>query len=374
MRHFGLISILIATQLSAEPVSPWWTQAKLGAFDQQGIGCLKDSLGLGVGVGTWLTPRWGLEADLVSTTLRGKYDGAKASEGHLNAAALFNLKPEATVWVPYLRAGLGFSRVESPYSFASEATVRPSYHAGLGVQRLFGAQGVASLEARALNVETRERRTEYQTLLGLGWRWGAKAAPAPVMVPVPRPLPAPEPVKPVEAIKPPEPVIPPPTPTPAPAPEPVKAPPAKIILDEALLHFANNQATLPPEAVEAIRTVAKGLKSYGGSYSLVVSGHTSSLGGVTHNKALSLRRAQAVAEILIQEGIPADHIQTLGMGPDKPLADNKTREGQAKNRRVEIDVKASGIETKRTETQVLDQAPAPVKAAKPAKSTKGKTK
>jgi len=172
----------------------------------------------------------------------------------------------------------------------------------------------------------------------------APAAPAPVAVPEPAPLP------------------PPPAPAPPKAPEP---PPSKIILDEALLHFANNQAVLPPEAVEAIRTVAKSLKAYTGAYDLTVTGHTSSLGGKAYNKALSLSRAKAVAEILVAEGIPVDRVKTAGMGPDQPLADNKTREGQAKNRRVEIDVKALGVEVKRTETAIHDPAEAAKK--KPAK-------
>jgi hypothetical protein len=86
-------------------------------------------------------------------------------------------------------------------------------------------------------------------------------------------------------------------------------------------------------------------------------------GSVAYNKALSKRRADAVAKVLVDSGVPASAIQTEGIGPDKPIADNKTAAGQAKNRRVGIDVDLKGIKAeKRTvETAVQeDQTSAPV--------------
>ena len=117
--------------------------------------------------------------------------------------------------------------------------------------------------------------------------------------------------------------------------------PAKIVLGDAVLHFANNGAELSPEGITAVEAVAQQLKAYPGEYSLVVGGHTSSVGSKAHNKALSLRRAQSVAKVLIDAGLPAAKVATEGFGPDKPVADNKTREGQSRNRRVEIDVKTA---------------------------------
>lgn len=126
------------------------------------------------------------------------------------------------------------------------------------------------------------------------------------------------------------------------------------------LHFANNGDELGPEAVQAIEAVAQQLKAYPGEYSVVVEGHTSSLGGKAHNKAPSLRRAQAVAQVLIQAGIPAAKVTSLGVGPEQPVADNRTREGQRRNRRVEIEGKTpKDIEKTRTDTGLVD-APAPV--------------
>jgi OOP family OmpA-OmpF porin len=142
---------------------------------------------------------------------------------------------------------------------------------------------------------------------------------------------------------------------PAPAPAPVAAP-VKIVLDEAVLHFANGKNDLSAEGVQAVRKVAASLKQYQGSYTLAVSGFTSSVGSVAFNKALSKRRAEAVAKVLVDDGIPAGSIQTAGIGPDQPLADNKTKAGQSRNRRVEIEIKVAGaqVETRKTETSVTD--------------------
>jgi outer membrane protein OmpA-like peptidoglycan-associated protein len=130
---------------------------------------------------------------------------------------------------------------------------------------------------------------------------------------------------------------------------------AKIVLDEAVLHFANGKTDLPPEGEEAIRKVAASLRRYQGEYSLMVTGYTSSVGPAAFNKALSKRRADAVARVLAEAGLPQAAIKTRGLGPEQPLADNKTKAGQARNRRVEIDVKASGpVTIQKRETAVSD--------------------
>jgi outer membrane protein OmpA-like peptidoglycan-associated protein len=143
------------------------------------------------------------------------------------------------------------------------------------------------------------------------------------------------------------------------------------VLDEAVLHFANGKAELGPDAKAAIRKVADGLKAYTGDYTLEISGHTSSVGGKALNKSLSKLRADAVAGVLVEAGIPASRITTVGMGPDKPIAPNSSKDGQAKNRRVEIDVKTSDgkTEVRKNETGLVEAtAPAPT-PRKPEKKT-----
>lgn len=73
-------------------------------------------------------------------------------------------------------------------------------------------------------------------------------------------------------------------------------------------------------------------------YGVKVIGHTDSVGSLKSNQKLSERRAATVAEIIKAKGVPAEHIETMGKGETEPIADNKTKEGRAKNRRVELKV------------------------------------
>ena len=65
-------------------------------------------------------------------------------------------------------------------------------------------------------------------------------------------------------------------------------------------------------------------------------GHTDSVGRASTNQLLSERRANAVRDWLIANGIAADRLTAAGFGEDKPIASNKTRAGRANNRRVEV--------------------------------------
>ena len=78
--------------------------------------------------------------------------------------------------------------------------------------------------------------------------------------------------------------------------------------------------------------------------SVVIEGHTDSSGDSSFNQQLSEKRAEAVKAELVAQGANGDKISTVGYGESKPIADNATREGRAKNRRVEI--KVDGIKQK----------------------------
>ena len=78
--------------------------------------------------------------------------------------------------------------------------------------------------------------------------------------------------------------------------------------------------------------------------SVVIEGYTDSSGDAAFNQQLSEKRAEAVKAELVANGADPDKITTVGYGESKPIADNVTREGRAKNRRVEIRVE--GIKDK----------------------------
>ncbi len=71
---------------------------------------------------------------------------------------------------------------------------------------------------------------------------------------------------------------------------------------------------------------------------IVAVGHTDSAGKDASNQALSVRRAEAVKAYLVSKGIEKNRVYTEGKGSKQPVADNKTKEGRAKNNRVEIEV------------------------------------
>ena len=69
-----------------------------------------------------------------------------------------------------------------------------------------------------------------------------------------------------------------------------------------------------------------------------VAGHTDNTGGRALNERLSVARAESVKNYLVSKGIEANRVYTEGKGEASPVADNKTKEGKSKNRRVEIEV------------------------------------
>lgn len=71
---------------------------------------------------------------------------------------------------------------------------------------------------------------------------------------------------------------------------------------------------------------------------IIAVGHTDSVGSEVYNQKLSVKRAEAVKAYLVSKGIEKNRVYTEGKGEKQPVADNKTKEGQAKNRRVEIEV------------------------------------
>ena len=123
-----------------------------------------------------------------------------------------------------------------------------------------------------------------------------------------------------------------PAPAPAPAPPPPPPPPTFVVED---VWFEFDSADLKPTAVDRLDNIAIeliGQKDI--SYDVV--GHTDSIGTEEYNQGLSVERATSVSEYLIGRSVPATQLSTRGMGESQPVAPNDTKEGRAKNRRVEI--------------------------------------
>ncbi len=118
---------------------------------------------------------------------------------------------------------------------------------------------------------------------------------------------------------------------------PRAAAPALAITLSADAYFDFDKAILKPEGKAKLDEFRQLLKGRDQDMLLTV-GHTDSIGTDAYNDRLSLARAQAVKAHLVSTGIGAERIKVEGRGEREPVADNKTAEGRAKNRRVEIKV------------------------------------
>ncbi|HWM84763.1 MAG TPA: OmpA family protein [Kofleriaceae bacterium] len=106
--------------------------------------------------------------------------------------------------------------------------------------------------------------------------------------------------------------------------------------------FKTNAASLLPIAEQQLRKVAEALNAYDADRKIVVAGHTDSRGSSSFNRNLSLSRAESVRAFLVNSGVQPDRISASGRGEDEPVADNRTAEGRANNRRVEIIIEGAG--------------------------------
>jgi outer membrane protein OmpA-like peptidoglycan-associated protein len=107
-----------------------------------------------------------------------------------------------------------------------------------------------------------------------------------------------------------------------------------IVLPGSVL-FASNKWDLLPGAQEKLNAVAEALKNQE-DHKMVVEGHTDSQGTEASNLELGQKRAQAVRDYLVSRGVKAATISATGIGQGRPIADNKSPEGRANNRRVEV--------------------------------------
>jgi outer membrane protein OmpA-like peptidoglycan-associated protein len=101
--------------------------------------------------------------------------------------------------------------------------------------------------------------------------------------------------------------------------------------------FDSDSAVLKPEAVDQISRIGDVIAKYADDR-VRIEGHTDSVGAAAYNEALSLRRADAVRRVLTSRGVQERQILALGLGESKPVADNASPAGRARNRRVELHI------------------------------------
>ena len=101
--------------------------------------------------------------------------------------------------------------------------------------------------------------------------------------------------------------------------------------------FDFGKSVLKPEAQAKLTDLVSKTKA-GNREVLIAAGHPDAVGGHAAHPKLSIARAEAVKAFLVKAGVEKNRVYTEGKGEKSPVADNKTAEGRAKNRRVEVEV------------------------------------
>ncbi|HTP40007.1 MAG TPA: OmpA family protein [Steroidobacteraceae bacterium] len=312
----------------------------------------KDHTGFRAAVGAVLNQNWDLEAGYSNTLHSGDSAGRgdlsfRGMDITLNRVFLRNSRVN-----PFL--GAGVTLISTDFHGTSYESSRPGAKVGGGVLvDLFGndrslLQLVGELGARFDNLKGYGGETEEYAALGLRLSLGGNsAAPLPVAAP---PAPAPVPV-----------VAPPPPPVAA-APPPPPAPPVDTDGDGVpdsvdrcpntprgdkvdaygcgltialQVNFDTNSANINPDSFDELNRFVSFLKDVP-SVTGTLEGHTDNVGKAAYNLSLSQRRADAVKAYVVGKGVDASRIQAKGYGLTRPIADNKTAEGRAQNRRVQF--------------------------------------
>lgn len=292
-------------------------------------------------VGTKSATTYGLEAGYnwdMNSFLLGldAFADSNSSKEHGTAAAPYNYGSNAYgvdarlglpsgSWMPYVR--LGYSQTNG--TGAASAISGGDLHGGVGVEYKYTPNWGVNVEWQGSSAKSNGSKLNNDNItIGLRYYFGV---PAPVAEPkaAPAPAPAPEPKA---------------APAPAPAPAPAAAPAPqerwKTILTEKPVrlegaNFATGSAKLLKTADVKLNEVVNAAKQYP-QVGLAVSGHTDNVGKKASNQKLSEKRAASVKAWLVKHGVAADRITTAGYADTKPVADNKTKEGRAANRRVEV--------------------------------------
>ncbi len=262
----------------------------------------------GVNLGYRFANSWALEAGY------GTEIGGNAIDTlRLNSLYFFNENTKG--WHPYVVAGVAHYELnDSDYNFSQvnqEYTEQLSL--GLGLSKMLDRQWEFRSDVRALHKVSDSQGGVDDLAVNMALNYYFN------------------PPKPVAAIEPaPAPVV--ITPPPPPAPE--AEPEVRTITVRLNVEFEFDKAVVRAIYGDELEAIANAMKAHE-DIDLVLEGHTDSIGGDEYNQGLSERRVAAVEAKLAEiYGINPERISTVGYGEARPIADNNTKEGRARNRRV----------------------------------------
>jgi OOP family OmpA-OmpF porin len=128
-------------------------------------------------------------------------------------------------------------------------------------------------------------------------------------------------------------------------------------LSHKVLNFATGSAVLPESAAPQLQTAADRIKGLPAGTMVEIGGHTDNTGNAAANMALSQRRADAVRNALVQDGVSPTMLTAKGFGDTRPIASNDTPDGRQQNRRTEFNVAGPTTTTTTTTTTTPNATP-----------------
>jgi outer membrane protein OmpA-like peptidoglycan-associated protein len=253
-----------------------------------------------------------VELELVYRQNKTKNDAGTASDARVQSGAamvnlLFDLFPSSVI-SPYIGAGVGaaYVHINKPIK---DADVVPAAQGIVGANLKLTPNWIVSADYRyfrTVDPHVSQQGTKFDFdyvnhtgMVGITYRF----------VQPPRPVPVAQPV--------------------------VQAPPPPSVTRNYMVFFDFDRSDITPQALQIIREAASNARG-GAVQRLNVTGHTDRSGTEQYNQALSVRRANAVKDALVREGVPADAIAVVGRGESQPLVPTPDGVREAQNRRVEI--------------------------------------
>ncbi|MEB0046209.1 MULTISPECIES: OmpA family protein [unclassified Pseudomonas] len=275
---------------------------------------VEDGFNPGASIGYFLTD----DVSLNLTYDKGNYtrsnDGTgsqkiKSDNFGLNAQYHFNNAGDALR--PYVSGGVAHKSMTNVAADGHTGRDQSTFlTAGAGVKYYFAENFFARAGVEA-DYKLDNGKWDYAPTIGLGVNFGGGNKPAPAPVPAPAPEPAPV----------------------------AEAPVAEVVRVELDVKFDFNKSVVKPNSYGDVKNLADFMKQYPQT-TTVVEGHTDNVGPDAYNQKLSQRRADAVKQVLVKDGVEANRVHSVGYGKSRPIADNSTDAGRAANRRVEAQVEA----------------------------------
>ncbi len=296
-----IFSLIICTAASAqEPALSYFITPYAGYTWFDNDQDVDDAPAYGLRLGYNFTKYFGLETSVeyINTNYDTDNDSRSVNIGNYRLDGIFNLLPDSQL-VPFVFAGIGGQYIDYPSGTHDRNAATVNYGAGL---KLFLDESIAlRADIRQIhifqNIDDIDDRRDIEATLGITYYFGGPdAEPAPEPKPIVQAAPAPAMTQEVPAVSEPE---------------------VQVLVFEDI-HFDFDKSTLKPEAKAILKRNIQLLKENPRTH-VRIAGYTSASGSEEYNRGLSERRANAVKDYLINEGIiTADRLSIVGYGETSP--------------------------------------------------------